>query len=127
MMTLLHIPISIGELIDKITILEIKTRQLQGGAQENSAHELTLLLQTLESAGLAVDAAAIDELREVNGALGRIEDEIRDHERRQVFNERFIALARAIYRHNDQRAAIKRRINLQHGSAIVEEKGYQPY
>ena len=127
MMTLLHIPISIGDLIDKITILEIKTRQLQGGAQENSAHELTLLLQTLESAGLAVDAAAIDELREVNGALWRIEDEIRDHERRQVFNERFIALARAIYRHNDQRAAIKRRINLQHGSAIVEEKGYQPY
>jgi hypothetical protein len=63
----------------------------------------------------------------VNGALWRIEDEIRDHERRQVFNERFIALARAIYRHNDQRAAIKRRINLQHGSAIVEEKGYQPY
>ena len=128
-MTLL-IPVSAGELIDKITILRVKAERIGDPAKEaNVRKELALLedvcVQTIGAvAGLDPLTA---ELFAVNAALWDIEDGKRDCERRQDFGPAFIALARSVYIENDRRAAIKRRINDLTGSDIVEEKSYQPY
>jgi hypothetical protein len=123
----LLIPVSVGELIDKITILEIKQAHLQGEALAHVERELKLLQQVAEAAGLQPDPVLLQELRQVNRALWEIEDAIRDHERRADFDERFIGLARSVYRTNDRRAELKRTLNARHGSALVEEKSYTPY
>lgn len=123
----LMIPVSVGELIDKITILELKRACLQGTALVHVERELAALQQVLVAAALQPDPELLEELRQVNGALWRIEDEIREHERRGDFGEGFIALARAVYCTNDRRAALKRALNLRHGSELVEEKAYTPY
>ena len=125
--TTITIPVSLGELIDKITILEIKVERIGGPAQANVAQELAWLNGRLEQAGLAIDADLRRQLRQVNLKLWTIEDDIRDREREQDFGAAFIALARAVYRTNDERAALKRRLNELHGSALVEEKSYRPY
>ena len=125
-----QVPVSWGEVIDKITILEIKSEKLTApDALANVRTELALL------AGVAREALAENDrlsdlkaqLQSVNQALWDIEDEIREKEARQVFDDGFIALARSVYRQNDARAAIKRQINDLLGSEIVEEKSYQPY
>jgi hypothetical protein len=121
-------PISIGELIDKITILEIKGERITDrGKVANVAKELALLRRIQASAGLA--GAEIDgfarELKTVNEALWEIEDEIREHEAQGDFSARFVALARGVYHNNDQRSRIKQRINAAFGSDIVEEKSYK--
>lgn len=123
----LLIPVSVGELIDKITILELKRACLQGEALENVQHELAALEAVLTAAALQPDGDLLQQLRQVNAELWRIEDDIRDHERRADFGERFIALARSVYRSNDRRAALKRALNERHGSALIEEKSYSPY
>lgn len=123
----LLVPVSIGELIDKITILDIKTTLLDGEPQQHAARELTLLQEVLTASRLAVDPALQAQLREVNQQLWRIEDDIRDHERRRDFGASFIELARAVYVTNDRRSTIKREINERHGSEIVEVKSYKPY
>lgn len=123
----LLIPVSIGELIDKITILELKQAHLQGDALLHVARELRLLQEVAATAGLIPDPVLLQELREVNGALWEIEDAIRDHERRGDFGAGFIALARAVYRTNDRRAELKRSLNARHGSLLIEEKSYTPY
>jgi hypothetical protein len=126
----LSIPVSAGELIDKITILRVKAERIGDPAKEaNVRKELALLedvcIQTIGAvAGLD---PLTDELLAVNAALWDIEDGKRDCERRQDFGPAFIALARSVYIENDRRAAIKRRINDLTGSHIVEEKSYQPY
>ena len=126
----LLIPVSAGELIDKITILRVKAERIGDPAKEaNVRKELALLedvcVQTIGSvAGLDPLTA---ELFAVNAALWNIEDGKRDCERRQDFGPAFIALARSVYIENDRRAAIKRRINDLTGSDIVEEKSYRPY
>ena len=120
-------PISLGELIDKITILQIKTHHLQGTAQENVKKELKALETTLNNLQLNVDPALIKHLKEVNQVLWQIEDDIRDHERQERFGESFIHLARSVYQQNDCRAAIKKEINNTYGSALVEEKSYNQY
>jgi hypothetical protein len=126
----LLIPVSAGELIDKITILRVKAERIGDSAKEaNVRKELTLLedvcVQTIGSVkGLDPLTA---ELLAVNAALWDIEDSKRDCERRQDFGPAFIALARSVYIENDRRAAIKRRINDLTGSDIVEEKSHQPY
>jgi len=120
-------PISLGELIDKITILQIKTNHLQGRALENVQKELTALQQTLEALDLQVDQTLIQRLKEVNQDLWHIEDAIRDQERQKSFGETFIRLARSVYQQNDRRAAINKEINTTYGSALVEEKSYQDY
>lgn len=125
--TTITIPVSLGELIDKITILEIKAERIEGPAKANVAQELAWLNERLEQADLAIDADLRRQLREVNLKLWTIEDDIRDRERQQDFGAAFIALARAVYRTNDERAALKRRLNERHGSALVEEKSYRPY
>ena len=126
----LLVPISPGELIDKITILEIKSQRMTDEAKlHNVRTELALLSETWRaSAFSAVDITAEwSGLREVNGQLWDIEDRIRDKERDGLFDAGFIELARAVYVTNDERAALKRRINARLGSALVEEKSYREY
>jgi hypothetical protein len=126
----LLVPISPGELIDKITILEIKSARMTDTAKlHNVRTELTLLNETWRaSAFAAVDITAEwAGLRDVNGELWDIEDRIRDKERANLFDAEFIELARAVYVTNDERAAIKRRINTKLGSSLVEEKSYRDY
>jgi hypothetical protein len=124
------VPISPGELLDKITILRIKAARMADAAKlSNVRRELALLEHNWRqavpaSAQLAADEA---ELARVNTELWDIEDRIREHEAQRRFDAGFIELARSIYLHNDERAAIKQRINLKLNSVIVEEKSYQPY
>ncbi len=120
-------PISLGELIDKITILQIKTQHLQGTALENVKKELNALESTHNNLQLNIDPTLIQRLKEVNQDLWQIEDDIRDQERQKSFGETFIHLARAVYKRNDLRAAIKKEINTTYGSAFAEEKSYQQY
>jgi hypothetical protein len=124
------VPISPGELLDKITILRIKAARMTDAAKvANVRLELSLLEKTWrESVGAGVDVSADEQaLQTVNERLWVIEDDIRDKEREQAFDARFIELARAVYVENDERAAIKKRINSKLGSRIVEEKSYRPY
>ena len=127
MKTIIFAPISVGELVDKITILEIKTENMQGEALANIQYELQSLKKILDDNQLDVDSKIIEELRQVNRILWKVEDKIRNHEGQKDFGENFIDLARSVYRHNDQRAAIKRRINIQNNSELIEEKSYQDY
>ena len=120
-------PISLGELIDKITILQIKTQHLQGASLENTKVELTALENTLNKLQIDIDTKLIQELKEVNQLLWQIEDDIRDQERQKTFGPSFIKLARSVYQHNDRRSAIKKTINTTYGSAFIEEKSYRPY
>ena len=129
-MTDLQVPVSPGELLDKITILRIKSRRIQDTAKvANVRLELELLQRTWATLGAATAAVAADEqaLQVVNEQLWDIEDRIRDKEAARSFDQDFIELARAVYQRNDERAAIKKRINVVLGSRIVEEKSYQPY
>ena len=120
-------PISLGELIDKITILQIKTQHLEGTALENVKKELEALETTLSDIQLNLDPTLIQRLKEVNQDLWQIEDDIRDQERQKSFGETFIRLARSVYQQNDRRSAIKKEINTTYGSTFVEEKSYQQY
>ena len=124
------IPVSAGELADKITILRVKAARIGDPEKErNVRHELGLLEAAAREhlpPGEQMDAL-IAELTEVNAALWDIEDGKRDCERRQDFGPGFVELARKVYVENDRRAAIKRRINAATGSEIVEEKSYRPY
>jgi len=126
----LLVPISPGELIDKITILEIKSERMTDATKlHNVRTELALLSDTWRAS--AYSATNIDEewrgLRGVNAELWDIEDLIRDKERAGEFDGEFIRLARAVYVTNDERAAIKKRINVKLGSLLVEEKSYKEY
>ena len=126
----LLVAISPGELLDKITILRIKVaRIVEAGKAANVRLELDLLEKTWQDSGCAAFDVAHDEraLQEVNERLWDVEDLIRDKEAKQTFDREFIDLARAVYVSNDERAAIKKRINLQLGSRLVEEKSYKPY
>ncbi|MFM7434742.1 MAG: DUF6165 family protein [Vulcanococcus sp.] len=124
---LISVPVSLGELVDKITILRIKARHLQGDALGHVQQELALLLQALEATGVSLDPALEAQLLEVNGQLWEIEDAIRDQERQRCFEQLFIDLARAVYRTNDRRAALKREINERYGSTLIEQKSYSLY
>jgi len=124
------VPLSPAELLDKITILRIKVARIQDAAKlANVKLELSLLEQTWKDSGAAAHDVALDEraLENVNERLWDIEDRIRDKEAHQTFDREFIDLARAVYICNDERAAIKKRINLQLGSRLVEEKSYKQY
>ncbi len=124
------VPLSPGELLDKITILRIKAQRIEdAGKLLNVQRELALLEQRWSQAVAAPIELAADEaaLARVNTELWDIEDRIREHEAQQRFDAGFVELARAVYLRNDERAAIKQRINLKLKSAIVEEKSYQPY
>jgi hypothetical protein len=124
------VAVSPGELVDKITILRIKAARITDPAKlQNVRTELEALEQTWHGCGAPVASVAADEaaLQQVNEALWDIEDRIRDKERDRLFDAEFIELARAVYVTNDERAAIKKRINLALGSRLVEEKSYASY
>ncbi|MBM4191547.1 MAG: hypothetical protein FJ196_00505 [Gammaproteobacteria bacterium] len=124
------VPISLGELLDKITILRIKAARLTDAVKVGNVRlELDLLENIWRDGGAAISEVAADEatLQRVNEALWDIEDKIRDKELAQAFDAEFIELARAVYVTNDERAAVKKRINMTLGSRIVEEKSYKPY
>jgi Family of unknown function (DUF6165) len=124
------VPISPGELIDKITILQIKSDRMTDQAKvANVRTELGLLQSTWHSSPHSAHDIQQEwaELRRINEALWDIEDKIRDKERDQQFDKEFIELARAVYVTNDERAAVKRVINTKLGSTIVEEKSYAKY
>jgi hypothetical protein len=123
-------PISAGELVDKITILRVKAERIGDPTKRaNVVIELSLL-EAIAADALPVSAALAvmtSRLAEVNAALWDIEDAIRDCERRQDFGAEFVRLARAVYFENDRRAAMKRAINVETGSELVEEKSYRSY
>ena len=120
-------PISIGELIDKITILEIKQIHMTGIKLKNVNKELKLLRKILQDKNLEIDIDLINSLKEVNNILWEIEDNIRIKERDQKFNKEFIQLARSVYKENDKRASIKKEINQKYNSDLVEEKSYRNF
>lgn len=122
------VPVSVGELLDKITILQIKNERIEDPAKlENIRKELHALVETCKGHGIAVEHPLVSELKSINEALWVIEDDIRDKERAKTFDAKFIELARAVYVTNDQRFAVKSKINREMGSAYAEEKSYKPY
>ncbi|WP_376696359.1 DUF6165 family protein [Wenzhouxiangella sp. EGI_FJ10305] len=126
----LLIPVSPGELLDKLTILEIKLERIDDEAKlANVRREHEFLSRIWDESGLdSEDVAAVRRrLRELNEALWEIEDDIRVEEREKRFDGRFIELARSVYQRNDERAALKRQVNELLGSEIVEEKSYSNY
>lgn len=129
-MSTISIPISHGELIDKITILEIKSERIDDAAKRaNVRAELDLLNATwsADAASRTDIGAERAKLRAVNEALWDIEDRIRLKEKAKAFDAEFVELARSVYIRNDERAAIKRTINETLGSTLIEEKSYQDY
>lgn len=119
---MINIPVSYGELFDKITILQIKKEKIQS---DNVAKELQLLLD--KSNNIDVDHELLDQLKLVNQTLWDIEDQIRIKERDQQFDQEFVDLARSVYIENDKRATIKNQINIELNSNIFEEKQYVKY
>jgi hypothetical protein len=126
----IKVPISPGELVDKMTILEIKSARMTDPAKlANVRTELALLQETWRTSAYAAHdiTAQWDALRKINEKLWDVEDLLRDKERARSFDQEFIELARAVYFTNDERAAVKRDINTRLGSKIVEEKSYAKY
>lgn len=129
---LIETPVSLGELVDKITILEIKIANISDQDKINNiSNELRILESRLNSSLDEVGLKKLDtlkiELSEINNSLWSIEDDIRDCEKNKEFGEDFIRLARAVYVTNDRRAEVKREVNLIFGSELMEEKSYQKY
>ena len=120
-------PVSLGELIDKITILEIKQIHMTGIKLNNVDKELKQLKKILQDQHLEMDIDLINNLKAVNKNLWEIEDNIRIKESNQKFDKEFIHLARSVYKENDRRASIKKEINLKYSSDFVEEKLYNQY
>jgi len=120
------IPVSLGELIDKITILEIKKEHIKENEKlKNINKELESLKKIIFNANLNIDSNLIDKLKKVNNFLWNIEDEIRIKENDKEFDNEFIKLARSVYKENDKRASIKKEINYTYNSELIEEKYYR--
>tara|TARA_B100000945_G_scaffold281938_1_gene249974 strand:+ start:201 stop:578 length:378 start_codon:yes stop_codon:yes gene_type:complete len=117
-------PVSIGELIDKITILQIKEKHMDGTKLKNIQKELNYLNQVCKDNQIKVKDEYIEKLREINSDLWKIEDQIRALEAKKNFSNQFIELARSVYLMNDKRAAAKKELNIQYGSDLIEEKLY---
>ena len=129
-MDIIQVPVSPGEVLDKITILEIKSERISDvGKLANVKRELELLQASWRQSVVEDDTVRRihDELKTINEALWEIEDDIRDKERAREFDQVFIDLARSVYVTNDQRANAKKELNIYLGSEIVEEKSYQDY
>ena len=120
-------PVSLGELIDKITILEIKKLHMTGKQLINVDNELKLLKNILKDIDLENNIDLINNLKEVNKNLWEIEDNIRIKDSNQEFDKEFIELARSVYKENDKRASLKKEINQKYHSELVEEKLYNDY
>lgn len=130
MTDVITVPVSFGEVLDKITILEIKSERISDPVKNMNVRNELDALNTTWAAVVSDESAIValrKQLKEVNEALWVIEDDIRDCERAQDFGATFVELARSVYVTNDQRAALKKDINLALGSRFVEEKSYQNY
>ena len=126
----LQVPVSVGEVLDKITILQIKLAHISDANKRvNIQNELDALLPLVAGDGFTTDEmqGLMAELKSVNETLWDIEDDIREKEAAKSFDAEFIKLARAVYVTNDKRAEIKKQINLVTGSALIEEKSYESY
>ena len=126
----LQVPVSVGEVLDKITILQIKLAHISDANKRvNIQYELDALLPLVAGDVFTTDEmqGLMAELKSVNEALWDIEDDIREKEAAKSFDAEFIKLARAVYVTNDKRAEIKKQINLATGSALIEEKSYESY
>lgn len=123
----IYAPVSLGELIDKITILEIKQINVTGIKRNNVDKELKMLKSVIQVKDLEIDIDLINNLKKVNQNLWEIEDNIRIKERNQEFDKEFIELARSVYKENDKRASIKKEINQKYHSELTEEKLYKVY
>ena len=125
----MNIEVSHGEIVDKLTILQIKKENITDPSKlDNIIKEYNYLLSVVEiDLGISTSSPEYLELLSINNELWVIEDDIRDKERVKEFDEEFIKLARAVYYTNDVRAKIKKDINLKYSSGFVEEKSYQQY
>ena len=126
----IKVPVSPGELLDKITILRIKSARMRDASKLANVRTELEALERIWNASpyAAIDVASdVSALLAVNERLWTIEDDIRDKERAQTFDGEFVRLARAVYIENDERAAIKRRLNVKLGSSLIEEKSYAEY
>ena len=123
----MKIEVSNGEIIDKLTILEIKLEKIDDPEKRRNIRKEYDLLSEAAAAILPKEDPLYRQLKEVNLRLWEIEDRIRELERRKDFGEAFIETARSVYRENDRRAALKREINERTGSSLTEEKSYKPY
>ena len=124
----MKIEVSMGEVVDRLSILEIKMEKIGDPAKlDNVRTEYELLLKALEQAGIERESEDFADLKSVNGKLWEIEDLIRKKEQAGLFDEEFVELARSVYRENDRRFEIKTRINRKTGSKLVEEKEYVDY
>ena len=126
----IHVPVSPGEVLDKITILEIKSERMTEPEKVANVRAELALLQETWSQAVTEDDVIRDlhgQLKQINEALWEIEDDIRDKERVKEFDQRFIELARSVYFTNDRRSEVKKKLNLHLGSQIIEEKSYQDY
>ncbi len=124
----MKVDVSIGELVDKVTILAIKSERISDPEKlKNIRREFEILKSEMHSAGIDVQSPEYGRLYEINTRLWEIEDAIRDKEAAGSFDRDFVELARSVYFNNDERAAVKREINLKYGSDLVEEKSYRSY
>ncbi|MCP4047208.1 MAG: hypothetical protein GY732_14625 [Gammaproteobacteria bacterium] len=129
-MDIIHVPVSPGEVLDKITILEIKSERISdAGKLVNVKRELELLTASWKKSVEEDETvgAIHAKLKSINEDLWEIEDDIRDKERAREFDQVFIDLARSVYVTNDRRADAKKELNVYLGSEIIEEKSYQDY
>ena len=125
----MNIEVSHGEIVDKLTILQIKKENITDPIKlDNIVKEYNYLLSIVENdLGISTESPEYLELLSINNELWVIEDDIRDKERQKEFDEDFVSLARSVYYTNDVRAKIKKEINLKYSSGFVEEKSYQSY
>ena len=124
---IINVPISIGELIDKITILEIKKEKLKNLKLKNILKELSFLRAVLEKNSIFIPDEIFFQLKSINLTLWDIEDKIRIKEKNKEFDNQFIELARSVYLNNDRRAETKKELNIMFNSEIIEEKSYEKY
>ena len=124
---IIHVPISIGELIDKVTILEIKKDKLKNLKLKNILKELSFLRAVLEKNSIFIRYDIYFQLKSINLKLWDIEDKIRIKEKNKEFDNEFIELARSVYLNNDRRSETKKELNIMFNSEIIEEKSYEKY
>ena len=124
---IINVPISVGELIDKITILEIKKDKLKNLKLKNILKELSFLRAVLEKNSIFIPDEIFFQLKSINLKLWDIEDKIRIKEKNKEFDNEFIELARSVYLNNDRRSETKKELNIIFNSEIIEEKSYEKY
>ena len=124
---IINVPISVGELIDKITILEIKKDKLKNLKLKNILKELSFLRAVLEKNNILIPDEIYFQLKSINLKLWDIEDKIRIKEKNKEFDNEFIELARSVYLYNDRRSETKKELNIKFNSEIIEEKSYEKY